>query len=121
MVAISAWILAAAAVAAYFWGGGEYAQSYHPWESFHYFLGSKHHRELGYSRLYACTAVATSERGPGMKREVQTRQVAQPRYECPRAGRSRAGGLLDMQVSLHALAVGRLQAGCPLLPQLKRA
>src|SRR5262249_2852575 len=71
----AAWLLAAAAVAAYFWGGAEYAESYHPWEFFHYFLGSKYHHELGYSRLYACTAVAQSELGPAMEMEVNARKV----------------------------------------------
>ena len=68
-------LLGAAAVAAYFWGGGGYADSYHPWEFFHYFLGSKYHHELGYSRLYACTAVAQSELAPAMKKEVQARKA----------------------------------------------
>jgi hypothetical protein len=71
----AAGLLAAAAVTAYFWGGGGYAQSYHPWEFFHYFLGSKYHRELGYSRLYACTAVAQSELGPAMEKEVRARKM----------------------------------------------
>jgi hypothetical protein len=34
---------------------------YHRWEMFHYFLGSKYANELGYERLYECTAIAEAE------------------------------------------------------------
>ncbi len=37
---------------------------YHRWEMFHYFLGSKYAGELGYQRLYVCTAVADAETNP---------------------------------------------------------
>lgn len=33
----------------------------HSWEQFHYYIGSKYQAELGYERLYACTAVADAE------------------------------------------------------------
>jgi hypothetical protein len=36
---------------------------YHRWEMFHYFLGSKYARELGYERLYLCSALADAETG----------------------------------------------------------
>jgi hypothetical protein len=36
---------------------------YHHWEMFHYFLGSKYARELGYERLYLCSALADAETG----------------------------------------------------------
>ena len=29
----------------------------HSWDQFHYYVGSKYQAELGYERLYACTAV----------------------------------------------------------------
>jgi len=35
---------------------------YHRWEQFHYFLGAKYFPELGYTRLYQCTAIAEAER-----------------------------------------------------------
>ena len=35
----------------------------HIWEHYHYYIGSKYFRELGYSRLYYCTAVADEEVG----------------------------------------------------------
>ncbi len=36
---------------------------YHRWEMYHYFVGARFERELGYERLYACTAVADAETG----------------------------------------------------------
>lgn len=36
---------------------------YHRWEMFHYFIGARYQRELGYDRLYECTAVADAETG----------------------------------------------------------
>jgi hypothetical protein len=38
---------------------------YHRWEQFHYFLGAKYFPELGYTRLYQCTAVAEAEQDGG--------------------------------------------------------
>jgi hypothetical protein len=35
----------------------------HPSETFHYYVGSKYFRELGYTRLYRCVAVADAEAG----------------------------------------------------------
>jgi len=36
---------------------------YHRWEMFHYFLGSKYAEELGFDRLYTCSALAEAEAG----------------------------------------------------------
>jgi len=36
---------------------------YHRWEMFHYFLGSKYAKELGFDRLYTCSALAEAESG----------------------------------------------------------
>ncbi|MEO7035952.1 MAG: hypothetical protein ABI548_18615 [Polyangiaceae bacterium] len=36
---------------------------YHRWEMYHYFLGSKYADELGFERLYTCSAVADAEDG----------------------------------------------------------
>lgn len=44
-----------------------YAKYYHRHEIFHYYLGSKYFEELGYSRLYECTAVAEVELGQRAK------------------------------------------------------
>jgi hypothetical protein len=33
-------------------------------DTFHYYVGSKYFSELGYTRLYACTAIADAEAGP---------------------------------------------------------
>ena len=35
----------------------------HIWEHYHYYVGAKYFRELGYARLYYCTAVADEEAG----------------------------------------------------------
>jgi hypothetical protein len=42
-----------------------YSQYYHRHELYHYYLGSKYFEEIGYSRLYACTAIAEVELGRG--------------------------------------------------------
>ena len=56
--------LAAAAVAAYFAGAAfSFRQGFHVWEQYHYFVGSKYFRELGYDGLYRCAAVAQDELG----------------------------------------------------------
>lgn len=47
---------------------------YHRWEMFHYFLGSKYAEELGFDRLYTCSALAEAEsgdRGPVMARRMR--------------------------------------------------
>ncbi|HEY5372858.1 MAG TPA: hypothetical protein VIK01_04190 [Polyangiaceae bacterium] len=42
-----------------------YDQYYHRHEFFHYYLGSKYFKEIGYNRLYECTAIAEIELGRG--------------------------------------------------------
>jgi hypothetical protein len=37
----------------------------HTWEVYHYYVGSKYQPELGYTRLYACTALADARAGVG--------------------------------------------------------
>ncbi len=48
-----------------------YVDYYHRHEFFHYYLGSKYSEELGYSRLYECTAVAEVELGFGSRLRKQ--------------------------------------------------
>jgi hypothetical protein len=51
-----------------------YAQYYHRHELYHYYLGSKYFTEIGYDRLYTCTAIAEVELGRGAqirKREIR--------------------------------------------------
>jgi hypothetical protein len=55
--------LATAAVAAYASVPWSHFGGYHVHEQFHYYLGGKYTRELGYERLYACTVVAEDELG----------------------------------------------------------
>ena len=62
-------LLALLAVGAYFAPLAQRKSVVHRWEMFHYYLGSKFHRELGYERLYACVAVADVEAGvPGVEK-----------------------------------------------------
>jgi hypothetical protein len=53
--------IATLSVATY-WGLGNDLIRYHTWEHFHYYLGAKYFPELSYSGIYACAAVAESER-----------------------------------------------------------
>ena len=50
--------------------GGTY---FHVWDAYHYYVGAKYFRELGYTRLYRCTAIADAE--DGFLENVRRRQV----------------------------------------------
>jgi hypothetical protein len=55
-----------------------YSEYYHRHELYHYYLGSKYSKELGYKRLYECTFVAEIENGRGAdirKREIRDLSV----------------------------------------------
>ncbi len=55
-----------------------YDQYYHRHEFYHYYLGSKYSKELGYLRLYECSLIAEIELGRGAnvrKREVRDLRV----------------------------------------------
>jgi hypothetical protein len=62
-------LLAALAVAALFlWlapSGLQFGRFVHVWDAYHYYLGAKYFRELGYERIYDCTLVADAESGYG--------------------------------------------------------
>jgi hypothetical protein len=54
-----------------------YENYYHRHELYHYYLGSKYFTEVGYKRLYACTAIAEVELGFGNHvRQVKIRNLA---------------------------------------------
>jgi hypothetical protein len=61
--------LALAAISAYFNGfplankAFGYPAYYHRWDQFHYYMGAKYFRELGYDGLYKCGVVAEDELG----------------------------------------------------------
>lgn len=56
--------LGIAAIVAYFNGFRfGYPKYYHRWDQFHYYMGAKYFRELGYGNLYKCGAVAQEELG----------------------------------------------------------
>jgi len=50
-----------------------YSEYYHRHEFYHYYLGSKFSKELGYIRLYECTFVAEIENGHGAS--IKKRQI----------------------------------------------
>jgi hypothetical protein len=51
---------------------------YHRHEFYHYFLGSKYSSELGYKRLYECTAVAEIQLGRGSQlRQLEIRNLGE--------------------------------------------
>jgi len=48
-----------------------YPGFFHVWDQYHYFVGSKYFGELGYDRLYRCSAVALTRAGPGLAAEIR--------------------------------------------------
>ncbi|HZF53119.1 MAG TPA: hypothetical protein VE093_30910 [Polyangiaceae bacterium] len=79
--------LAVAALCAY-WNGFKIGSPdyYHRHELFHYYLGAKYFKELGYSGLYKCTAIAQDELGvvtyqhPGALRASRIDMSAEVRH-----------------------------------------
>jgi hypothetical protein len=62
----------------YFNPNTRYSEYYHRHEFYHYYLGSKFFQEVGYKRLYECTAIAEIElgRGPNVrKRDIRDLRV----------------------------------------------
>jgi hypothetical protein len=45
----------------------------HIWDTYHYYIGAKYFSELGYQRLYECTAVADAE--AGLRRDTALRTM----------------------------------------------
>ncbi|NUQ76602.1 MAG: hypothetical protein HUU21_23935 [Polyangiaceae bacterium] len=57
-------VLAMAALVAYFNGFNfGFKKYYHRWDQFHYYMGAKYFRELGYAGLYKCAALAQADLG----------------------------------------------------------
>lgn len=62
----------------YFNPNTRYSEYYHRHEFYHYYLGSKFSQEVGYKRLYECTAIAEIELGRGAnvrKRDIRDLRV----------------------------------------------
>ncbi len=62
----------------YFNPNTRYSEYYHRHEFYHYYLGSKFGAEVGYKRLYECTAIAEIELGRGAnvrKRDIRDLRV----------------------------------------------
>lgn len=56
--------LGIAAIVAYFNGFRfGYPKYYHRWDQYHYYMGAKYFREIGYDGLYKCSAIAQDELG----------------------------------------------------------
>ena len=69
-------LCAVLSVGAYFQFGHLPAGFVHRWEMFHYYVGSKYHAELGYERLYRCSAVADAEDGVPSNERRMIRDLA---------------------------------------------
>ncbi len=52
-----------------------YSEYYHRHEFYHYYLGSKYFKEVGYKDLYFCTAIAEIEAGPARAAQVKKREI----------------------------------------------
>jgi hypothetical protein len=62
----------------YFNPNTRYSEYYHRHEFYHYYMGSKFFREVGYKRLYECTAIAEIELGRAAnvrKRDIRDLRV----------------------------------------------
>jgi hypothetical protein len=76
-----AYVLTVLAFGVYFDFGNpntRYSEYYHRHEFYHYYLGSKFFKEVGYKDLYFCTAIAEIEAGRGAqvkKREIRDLNV----------------------------------------------
>ncbi|HEX3776619.1 MAG TPA: hypothetical protein VHV51_19235 [Polyangiaceae bacterium] len=71
-----AWVLTIVAFFTYFDffnPNVRYSEYYHRHEFFHYYLGSKYFKEIGYNRLYECTAIAEIELG--RRAQVASREI----------------------------------------------
>jgi hypothetical protein len=71
--------LALAAISLYFHGYKfGYPHYFHRWDQYHYYMGAKYFREMGYDRLYKCSVIAQDELGvvhrePGDDRDFPNR------------------------------------------------
>jgi hypothetical protein len=73
-------LLAVVSIGCYYrFGDIGYENFYHRWEFYHYYLGAKYDREVGYDRLYMCTAIAQAENGP--IGEVKSRKLRDLRVD----------------------------------------
>jgi len=60
---------------AYFnFGKFHFGNYIHFWDTYHYYMGSKYFKELGYDRLYECSSLADSE-DPTLLRRVELRKI----------------------------------------------
>lgn len=63
------------AILTYFnFGAFHFGSFVHGWDTFHYYIGAKYFRELGYERLYDCVAVADAAE-PALRPAVEGRKL----------------------------------------------
>lgn len=63
------------AILTYFnFGAFHFGSFVHGWDTFHYYVGAKYFRELGYDRLYDCVAVADAQE-PALRSAVERRTL----------------------------------------------
>lgn len=63
-----------AALTYFNFGAFHFGNYIHGWDTFHYYVGSKYFRELGYERLYECVAVADALE-PEWRERVRARRI----------------------------------------------
>ena len=86
-----------------------YVEYYHRHEFFHYYMGSKYSRELGYTRIYECTAIAEIELGRA--EDVRRRELRDLHDSLikPVSDELRAHRPRPVHEALHARALGEVQ------------
>lgn len=90
----------------------------HPWDAFHYFVGSKYFDELGYTELYNCLAEHERQHGRGdaivrgQMRDLRTNVLHSGRWSLEPEARCRAEFNPDREAQFHA----DLEAFRPLFP-----
>ena len=91
--------------------GGGYIQT---WDYYHYYIGSKYFRELGFTRLYDCTIIAdVDDRVPHPDGPLIRDPPDQPAY----VGERDRVAPIRVHRCVHARAVGVVSSRRGLLPQ----
>lgn len=84
-IGIAMTLLAFSAYFDFYNPNARYSEYYHRHEFFHYYLGSKYSSELGYERIYECTAAAEIELG--RRSDVEQRELRDLRENLIRPNR----------------------------------
>jgi hypothetical protein len=86
-ISIALTVLGAVSYFSFFNPNVRYKDFYHRGEFYHHYLGAKYFEELGYTRLYECTAIAEIELGKGGAglRTKELRDLSEPNLIIPMA------------------------------------